>query len=552
MRKTTGTFRSGFLAVAVFAGAGAAGCIPGVGEPCTRHSDCEAGLACGSENKCTTCGDKVACLSVELVLRSCDEAVNPFAGASELQFRVEGDDLTTMTSKVQIGDKAAEIPQIPEGKNRRVYVEAVNGTDVVGRGASGPFDVDLLSPTKAQVVYLRKKGQFSPVNSATSPGTCSEMTSPRAGHTSTLLPDGRVLIVGGYKPAAGQKEALGSVEIYDPREGTFTELAKPLKAPRYGHVTTFIGNRSLPNAGKILVTGGIGVINGNENTLRVAEILDLAKPDEGWTSFGMRKPRAYHTATALESGVVLIAGGLEDLTKSERSSTTEVFTGGLQTDDGPPLSGPRSGHSAVVLAADQVLLVGGTDGAAGLQRSDLLQYLGAQFVVRAAGQEYQLAEGRAAPLAAEVTVGKGRGVLVVGTPASGSTNLDRLWDWFPVPSGGEPPTRQLESGYTPTPRREACIATFDGAAGSGAVVVGGRPMQAETLMNTADVYTYVPGQTAPAAAARIVLSRPGTLPVPKARASCVKLADGSVLVTGGEVSDGTGKVASASAEVLVP
>src|SRR5436305_3491423 len=44
------------------------------------------------------------------------------------------------------------------------------------------------------------------------------LNTARAGHTATLLPSGKVLIVGGYE-AAGP---LNTAELYDPSTGTWT------------------------------------------------------------------------------------------------------------------------------------------------------------------------------------------------------------------------------------------------------------------------------------------------------------------------------------------
>src|SRR5262245_50536210 len=58
---------------------------------------------------------------------------------------------------------------------------------------------------------------FTPTAIAQAPGAFTStgtMTTARAGHTATLLLNGKVLIVGGDK--------AGTAELYDPATGTFT------------------------------------------------------------------------------------------------------------------------------------------------------------------------------------------------------------------------------------------------------------------------------------------------------------------------------------------
>src|SRR5215467_9011369 len=65
----------------------------------------------------------------------------------------------------------------------------------------------------------------------------------RAGHTATLLPNGKVLVVGG--------DSSGSAELYDPATGAWS-ITGSLNVPRYLFTATL-----LPN-GKVLVAGGGG------------------------------------------------------------------------------------------------------------------------------------------------------------------------------------------------------------------------------------------------------------------------------------------------------
>ena len=73
-------------------------------------------------------------------------------------------------------------------------------------------------------------------------------SSARAGHTATLLPNGMVLLVGGY----GNAETPSSAELYNPTTGQWT-VTGSLSAARSGHTATL-----LPN-GVVLVVGGVSV-----------------------------------------------------------------------------------------------------------------------------------------------------------------------------------------------------------------------------------------------------------------------------------------------------
>jgi hypothetical protein len=133
------------------------------------------------------------------------------------------------------------------------------------------------------------------------------MTTPRTGHTATLLPDGTVLIAGGgatFDVGYGGSAQV-SAELYDPSAGTFVASGS-MTDGRSEHTATLL------NTGQVLITGGYNYATaGIPNYLATAELYD---PLTGrFTATGsMNAARAWHVATLLANGKVLIDGGAGD------------------------------------------------------------------------------------------------------------------------------------------------------------------------------------------------------------------------------------------------
>ena len=147
------------------------------------------------------------------------------------------------------------------------------------------------------------------------------LATARDDHTATLLPNGKVLVAGGYDGSG----TLASAELYDPASGTWTATGS-LATARYRHTATL-----LPN-GKVLVAGG----SDNSGALASAELYDPASGT--WTATGsLATARDCHTATLLPNGKVLVAGGFDgsgSLASAELydpASGTWTATGSLAT-----------------------------------------------------------------------------------------------------------------------------------------------------------------------------------------------------------------------------
>ncbi|MEQ1844869.1 MAG: kelch repeat-containing protein, partial [Nitrospira sp.] len=185
--------------------------------------------------------------------------------------------------------------------------------------------------------------------------TTGSLTTARLYHTATLLPNGKVLVVGGSTSTNGNVGSpLASAELFDPTAdggvGSWTPTLQPLATARVFHTATL-----LPN-GKVLVAGG-------QFSGSCAELYDPAANggNGDWSTTGcLTTGRAGHTATLLQNGTVLVAGGT-----SSALATTETFDPAANGGVGAwgatgSLTTHRYRHTATLLPTGKVLVVGGS------------------------------------------------------------------------------------------------------------------------------------------------------------------------------------------------
>ncbi|MFO1322513.1 MAG: kelch repeat-containing protein [Burkholderiales bacterium] len=207
----------------------------------------------------------------------------------------------------------------------------------------------------------------------------SAMSTPRRGHTATLLADNRVLVTGGYVDAISP-DATVTAELYCAAAGGPCGAANVFVATgslalgRIAHTATLLGDAT------VLIAGG----NVSGLSDATAEIycpavagpvctlpahIGTFRPTLG----AMSSARAIHTTTLLQDGRVLVAGGFGGGVSPPPTASVDVYcavvaAGCLVTDLGKFLPAGalvtgRTGHTASVLTDGWVLAAGGVDAA---------------------------------------------------------------------------------------------------------------------------------------------------------------------------------------------
>ena len=333
---------------------------------------------------------------------------------------------------------------------------------------------------------------------------------PRTGHTATSLKDGKVLIVGGGDATA---------ELFDPATGTSSFTGPPVAGRLHATAT-------LLSDGRVLMAGGLGLTAGPDGHLPLLNTAEIFDPATGtFSSTGtMVQARQQHTATLLEDGRVLVAGGYFD--NICFTASAEVFdpATGLFSPTGFMLS-ERVGHTATLLASGGVLIAGGSNGCAPDAADDppwdplfaeLYEPNSGSF--QGAGK---MSTTRIHHAAVRLTNGK---VLVLG----GIPSLQNLHEQPPNPSYAERYDREADAfspivGLMISPERYTATLVPSGLV----LIVGGKDAAGTS---TTEVQLLDPSSG--------VLTPTGALGTARVGHTATLLQDGRVLVTGGTNTNG--------------
>lgn len=184
---------------------------------------------------------------------------------------------------------------------------------------------------------------------------CREMPTRRAGSAACALPDGRIIVVGGYDSRGIDLGLLSTCDLYNPATECWeVENPPPLKQARWGHGCALLN-------GKVWAVGGCSLQGPTMATLKSCEIYD---PEENSWSPGpsLHKSRSGARVVVLQDRYLLAVGGCDDVFgRGQAQSTIEIYDAALGHWRllSTQLSEPRSSAAVAVLDGGRIFITGG-------------------------------------------------------------------------------------------------------------------------------------------------------------------------------------------------
>ncbi len=276
-------------------------------------------------------------------------------------------------------------------------------------------------------IYSSSTGKFTATGSMTDAHCFA--------HTTTLLSNGYVLITGGEDQTGN---IVNTADMYNSATGKFDCSGLGGVSPTTGYCKNTLTDARFLDTATLLQNGSVLIAGGNDGSIvNTAEIYAWST---GFTATGtMTDSRENHTATLLTNGSVLIAGGLD--AAGNVLATAELYTGGTFAATGS-MTHARYLHTATQLSTGNILITGGEDGAGTvLATAEVYNPVAATFT--AVGT---MTTARALHTAVLITSGPKKGyVLIAGGINNGGNTLSTA-ELFNPKTGKFSATGSMEVG----------------------------------------------------------------------------------------------------------
>jgi N-acetylneuraminic acid mutarotase len=295
-----------------------------------------------------------------------------------------------------------------------------------------------------------------------------------------------VLVVGG----ANADSAVSSTETYDATAQVFGATAAMDEA-RQGHTATLLQN------GKVLVAGGLR----SKTMLNTAELFDPSESAWVETDGAMIADRYRHTATRLNNGKVLLAGGQNTTSVNDTAELYDPSTDSFTATTGK-MTMARDAHTATLLSDGRVLLAGGINGSVVTQTAEIYDPATSTF-----SATFSMSTGRVFHTATALPNGR---VLITGGYNGSYLSTAEIYD----PATG---VFSLTGGMVHARSHHTATLLQNGIV----LIAGGE--DSGTALNSAEIYDPATG----------AFSATSIMTTPRTYHTASLLGDGTVLITGG-------------------
>lgn len=191
--------------------------------------------------------------------------------------------------------------------------------------------------------------------------SCPAMPTRRAGSAAALLPDHRIMVIGGYNEKGIAEGLLASCDVYNPYSQEWEkEAVAPLRRKRWGHGCASLG-------GKVYVVGGCSLqpdAQPQEAFMETLKCCEVYSPKENtWSPCApLTIARSGSRVVALDDRYLAAIGGCDDVFgRAETQPTVELYdtTTGIWSLLDSRLENPRTTAAVAAIGPRQLLVVGG-------------------------------------------------------------------------------------------------------------------------------------------------------------------------------------------------
>lgn len=258
---------------------------------------------------------------------------------------------TIETKEYDYGKAKGELPDIPSGEVQFLFEIKDIQEKTVSRGISPVINNTGDDQTRYTMI--------APVNTIYKAvditGNAKQLNEGRYGHTLTKLPNGKILIWGGFKTDGNT--TLNQNILYDPELNTFETLsfAIPPQARAFHTATLFYMDPDKKENPKVLIAGGKG---DGVVYLGSAEVYDVNSKTFVTLPGGLTQTRANSGSAFLKIGFIFIIGGQN---QDGYLNSVEIFNTFNNSFVSYPIPEGVANMSVTSIGNNQVVYAGGNN-----------------------------------------------------------------------------------------------------------------------------------------------------------------------------------------------